>query len=407
MADQQGVAVAKTISPSHQHRREKAFFCTLSAEFMVDTTLPIELRALIAVMYSIAVEQVAQEHRGLEMLGTGEFFDLECSYELLIEKTGWTTKKIARLTQSSAGIITMTGSPRTGFRWRVNLGMRSYRAKVEGVVAGSLFARKLTPPIPKKRQVQLHLDVLASDTEGKTVSLDSDSEGKVVSLASNTEGKADSLVSDTEGKVVSLDSDLEGKAASLASDTEAKIHIAKVSIKKDNNNNGDVVEIPEAMLDDLLLLYRKNDPNAHRTSIPFTVSMNALLDEIQGFRKCDRQTAVQLLGQIANISDFRARSFANPIGYIRANLAKILSLSLTVTRPESAGDAFYALDLNVRRELILAIRDGMATNQWCRERKISPGARQYAHRLIGRNQGLAGRVEEWRLEELQDDHSDA
>lgn len=412
--------------PAAEPERASTFVLSATA-FTLDETIPAEIRWLVHVLYALAGEERrATTREGLKSLGDGPF-DVGCSYEVLVGKTGWNRARIRKVLEAARPFVTLTGAPRTGFRYHVDLSMKTYRASTDGVAATSVCKERRAQPIPANRRQQLLLDTSLSSTmelnnresaPDVQSALSSTIEPKIAPnevLGEKIESEPLSSIVELKEAAHSLEfgSTMELKDTDFSSSIEPEVSILSSSIEpKERHSNvrarkhqgskaSNSEEPPQALLEDLLLLYRVRDKRARITSLPFLTCANDLADLIASRRRCDRGAAFVVLGQIVADPSWQAGSFKDPIGYIRAHIDDLLRVRIAATRDEGDDVVFYRLSPEQRAAAVTAVSSGVATTTWLRANHVPPGAARHARKLLARLPGIAGRVAAGKLSELE------
>jgi hypothetical protein len=112
-----------------------------SPHFTLDRTIPIELRGgLISVLYALAFEETIANNESYRTFGTTPV-SVATSYDELTYYTGYNATRLAKLIRSAEnqGLLKLTGSARTGFRFHILHALRIY-TKREGENARPIFA---------------------------------------------------------------------------------------------------------------------------------------------------------------------------------------------------------------------------------------------------------------------------
>jgi hypothetical protein len=396
-------------------------FVVYSADFALDETIDPEVRWLVTILYALAAEELRATTRdGLKSLASGPF-DVKCSYETIIAKTKWTRDQVAAVLAAAKPTITVTGAPRTGYRYRVDLSMRAYRSNADAPTARGVMKRQIAPPVPAHRRQQMLLD---ADTLSPAAGRKTENAGDTVDPTLNpAPGRkeqhdgvplrpADGLKTRTNGEILhpapgpndeGLRPEGRPKTEPLrpaggrkkpSSNERAREH----QDSRDSSSSG---EAPAALLEELLLLYRVRDRHATLTSLPFTACVDDLVKLVCQKRRCSRTTAHALLGQIVSDPSWRAGAFKEPIAYIRSHLDDLLRLRLATAKTETDDALFFALPVDRRHAVIVGLSDGVVNNLWLREHHVPAGAARHGRKLLADRPGIVGRLTDGHFEELE------
>lgn len=297
-------------------------FCSASPEWMLDASVPIEVRTLVFVLYALAFNEAVEAHDSLKTFGTTAV-SVATNYDELRASTGWNRTRLAEIIRAAEAmrILQLTGHKRTGMRYHILVALRSYRAGAPTETQTPLFAGnysvRRTEPNP-----QLGL--------GESFS----------------------------------------PAAGLKPEPPAP------------PRRNPRAALPNEVRGQLLDLGRKVEPSLEPDNLIFETAIEEIMVALESQYG---ETAVTVLARLCADPRVRKarsplaylRGGVGPGGYLVAPAST--STRAVAHSPEGAYDA---LPPGLQTLLQSAAADGCATPAWCRERDIPPPAAQHARRLV-------------------------
>ena len=411
-----------------------ALFVQASVDWMLDSSIPIEVRNLLMILYAEAM-RVATERRDAGG-GLGDFdqigragFAIPVNFEWIMRTTGWTitqTRSIVALAMKME-LISRQGKPRTGFRYQVNVGLKTYRRNPDGETARSLFAAHHAPPAPKDTsQQRLAIDIPPSPAPGMAKWSRTDrafydgSPAPIRAFFGSLNGKQrklfvrmgatdqaatlrevdaapDLYLRPTEANELDHVRRTEAITALLLRRTEPndELQLRRTYPNRTASNvrargpesiqNVCKTSIAEVLTTDarreLLLLAqkRKGEETTTDSTRSFVAAIERVATTLLLFCDDDAPRARDLLMRV--LADERVTGVENPIGALVAGVCNDPPYLLTAKA--AAGSPSYDRALErlpwpLRDSVLERVRSGRLTDQWCRERDISADARAAA-----------------------------
>jgi hypothetical protein len=416
MADKTASAAAAVERQSHLSAvaaPADPLFLATSVEWIMDASIPIEIRVLCQMITAKALIEAKAEGRDFTAFGRDQV-TAKLNVDWIIQHTGWPKNKAesVRAEALEKGYLSATGSARTGYQYTVMLPLRTHRATAEVPLARSMFASERVAPKPKPTG-QLELgDVSAavqpppdmkrwsradrefySRSSGAIRTVFSRLSGADRRLFSRLSGANQELFSRTPGANSELLARLSGANDELYSRRSgAKKGLIDVRARSQESRKNPYQKLlaevltPE-MRSQLLLLARKREEDTEEDSRTFVGALGRIVENL--VTVCDNDVDLIRATLARVLTDERVTSHENPIALLQrgiCNKPRFLLNPKSASRMGKTPDerAFYLLPQPVQHLLLERIERGGATAEWCRERDISDGARRVAAALIAK-----------------------
>jgi hypothetical protein len=396
--------VAKTADP---------LFLATSVEWLMDSSIPIEIRMLCQLIFAQALTEAKVAGRDFTDFGRDNA-TAKINVAWIIEKTGWPKNKAESIRAEALekGYLTASGSARTGYLYTVTLSLRTYRGNDEVPASRSLFASDHTAPKPKP-STQLPLGELGSAAipppdmrrwsraDRDFYSRSSGAIRAVYSRLSGAERKLFSRLSGANQELYSRSSGADHALLLRLSGANDELYSRRSGAKKGlsnvrarsqepvkNHYHKLLAEIATPELrNTLLLLARKREEDTDEDSKTFVNALGRIVDTLDVLCDGDRDAIRSNLARVC--ADERVTAHENPIAMMVRGICNKPRFLLTTKYQSRIGRTpderdYYLLPEPLQHSLRERVRIGRASPDWCHERNVSDGARRVAEAIVHR-----------------------
>jgi hypothetical protein len=387
-------------------------FVATSVEWLMDTSIPIEIRVLCQLIAAKALTEAKAGGRDFTDFGR-ESATTIITREWIIAMTGWAKGKAEaiRAEAIAKGYLTVSGgSSRNGYRYTVTLPLRTHRANADMPPAKSLLLVDRPQPKSSKPSPQLPLgkDLAATvpppdmrhwsraDRE-----FYARSPGAIRAVFARLSGANRKLFARLSGANQDLYARSPGANEALLarlSGADDELYARRSGVKKGLYNvrarSQDSVQnhyqklVAETVTPEiraqLLLLAQKREEDTDEDSATFIKALGRIIETLNHLCENDQDRIRATLSRL--VADERVTSAENPIALMLRGVVNKPRFLLTARAAHSARPpderAYYLLPLPVQEILRERIASNTITPEWCRERDISDGARRFAIAIV-------------------------
>ncbi len=368
-------------SPTAVPEAGAPLFHAVSPMWMLDGSIPIEVRTLVMVLYALSFQETVAQNESYKTFGLTPV-SVATSYDEIGRHTGWNRTRIAEVVRAAEAmrILRLTGNNRVGVRYHVLLSLRTY-------TPGFIPDKATTPLFASDRTVLRRRKQLAlGETLSPATGLNPDT---AFSPATGTKETTLSPAIGLNNEISSPATRTEDASPSPAiglNNTRSKERVrdhrvTHRDIPKDSNRGALAPDIYNA----LLQLGKKTDPSLEPGNVIFEGAVTEMLDHLNERFEGEENLILSRL-----VADPRVAKAHSPIAFLRRGITGgFLLAPAALAKPEahSPEAAYTALPPGQQEALMMALEGSRATLAWCRERDIPPAALQHARILCERRQG--------------------
>jgi hypothetical protein len=361
----------------------EVLYCSESPQWMLDHSIPIEVRTLISVLYRLAFREAVAKNESFKTFGLHPC-SVATSYDELQAITGIQRQRLSKIVRAAEAtrVLRLTGSKRAGYRYHILVPMRMYAPGPAAIGQPSAKPLSVGSRRVRSNRKQTALgEQFGSVIEPKDRPDDSESTALVSSAIELKAGSSPAAIElETPGLSSAIAPEVRGigtviEPENQRSNVRARDHrVTQRCSFKGNSRSG----VPEDIYGELLLLGKRNDEELRPGNLVFEGAVDEIVDRLTNRFG---ETAMTVLSRL--LSDPRVKNAEKPLAYLRRGVSEGYLIGPTSPARRAPAHtpqgAYEALPPGLRDQLQLAAEEGRATETWCRERDIPPLAAEFAY----------------------------